>query len=80
MPAPVHQPDRYFRFLRRLRAGGRSNMYGAVPYLMRTFALDRDQAFSVVCQWLDQQQLETVSLQSPGSKPTGRKTGRSRAA
>ncbi len=44
-----------FRFLRQLRADGRTNMYGAVPYLMKTFNLDRDAAFAIVCQWLDQQ-------------------------
>ena len=42
-------------FLRRLRAGGRSNMYGAIPYLMSAFALDRETAFRIVCEWLDQQ-------------------------
>lgn len=42
-------------FLRRLRAGGRSNMYGAVPYLMSAFQLNREAAFRVVCEWLDQQ-------------------------
>ena len=46
----------YFRFLRQLRADGRTNMYGAVPYLMKTFNLDRDAAFAIVCQWLDQQE------------------------
>jgi hypothetical protein len=30
-------------------------MYGAVPYLMKSFHLDRDTAFAIVCQWLDQQ-------------------------
>jgi hypothetical protein len=46
---------RYFRYLRRLHAGGRTNMYGAVPYLMKAFNLDRASAFAVVCDWLDQQ-------------------------
>lgn len=50
--APLH---RFHSFLRRLRAGGRSNMYGAVPYLMRRFALDRDRAFRVICDWVDAQ-------------------------
>jgi hypothetical protein len=50
-PPPAH----YFRFLRQLRAAGRTNMYGAVPYVMKTFNLDRDAAFAIVCQWLDQQ-------------------------
>jgi hypothetical protein len=44
-----------FRYLRQLRADGRTNMYGAVPYVMKTFNLDRDAAFAIVCQWLDQQ-------------------------
>ena len=50
--------SRFFPFLRRLRAAGRSNMYGAIPYLMRTFALDRDAAFRVVCEWEDAQAAE----------------------
>jgi hypothetical protein len=54
-------------------------MYGAVPYLMRSFFLDRAQAFSVVCQWLDQQ-LETIPLESITAKPVPRKSRRSRAA
>jgi hypothetical protein len=45
----------FFRYLRRLRAGGRTNMYGAVPYLMKAFNLDRAAAFAVVCDWLDRQ-------------------------
>ena len=43
------------RFLRQLRAGGRSNMYGAVPYLMQTFGVDRHAAFTHICEWLDRQ-------------------------
>lgn len=46
---------RYHTFLRRLRAGGRSNMYGAVPYLMRRFDLDRETAFRIICDWVDAQ-------------------------
>jgi hypothetical protein len=30
-------------------------MYGAVPYLMKAFGLDRQSAFEVVCEWLDRQ-------------------------
>ena len=30
-------------------------MYGAIPYLMQAFALDRETAFRVVCEWVDQQ-------------------------
>jgi hypothetical protein len=52
---PGDRLQRFHNFLRRLRAGGRSNMYGAVPYLMRRFELDRDTAFRVVCDWVDAQ-------------------------
>ncbi len=31
-------------------------MYGAIPYVMETFALDRDAACRVVCDWVDRQQ------------------------
>jgi hypothetical protein len=49
------RPDRFHTFLKRLRAGGRSNMYGAIPYLMHAFELDRETAFRVVCDWVDRQ-------------------------
>jgi hypothetical protein len=54
--------NRFFRFLRRMKAGGRSNMYGAVPYLMSAFGLDRNAAFAVVCEWLDYQD-QTAQVQ-----------------
>lgn len=41
-------------------------MYGAVPYLMNAFGLDRNAAFQVVCEWMDcQVENESKSL------PTG---------
>ena len=55
MKTPTHPHQHFFRFLRRLKADGRSNMYGAVPYLMNSFGLDRETAFRIVCEWLDQQ-------------------------
>jgi hypothetical protein len=61
---------RYFSFLRRLRADGRSNMYGAIPYLVARFAIDRDTAFRVVCEWVDRQAAEeTASAVSLPSRP-----------
>lgn len=33
-------------------------MYGAVPYLASAFALDRECAFQIVCEWLDLQVAE----------------------
>jgi hypothetical protein len=56
---------RFFPFLKRLRAAGRSNMYGAIPYLMRTFALDREAAFQVVCEWEDAQAAERSDADRP---------------
>ncbi len=50
--------NRFHTFLKRLRAGGRSNMYGAIPYLMHAFELDRDSAFRIVCEWVDAEQEE----------------------
>jgi hypothetical protein len=58
------RPNRFHSFLRRLSAGGRSNMYGAIPYLMAAFSLDRETAFRVVCEWVDQQQ----AAQAAGSE------------
>ena len=52
------RPNRYQIFLKRLRAGGRSNMYGAIPYLMEAFALDRTEAFRIVCDWVDQRSVQ----------------------
>jgi hypothetical protein len=50
-------------------------MYGAVPYLMRSFDLDRNTAFKIVCDWLDRMTVDTVE-----SKPLPRKARRTRAA
>ena len=68
--------EKFFRFLRRLRSEGRTNMYGAVPYLMRSFAVDRDTAFRMVCDWLDEQ-LTPDAIQLT---PQPRKSRRNRAA
>jgi hypothetical protein len=61
--------NRFHRFLTRLRAGGRSNMYGAIPYLMEAFALDRETAFRIVCEWVDLQREEATRL---GAEPSTR--------
>ena len=64
MAEALPQRDRLFRFLRAMRAEGRTNMYGAVPYLMRTFGIDRSSAFSVVCEWIDEQSAIIVEARS----------------
>jgi hypothetical protein len=79
---------RIHSFLRRLRAGGRSNMYGAIPYLMRHFALDRDAAFRVICDWVDAQDAaeligaarHTASSRLPEGKAPVPKVSRKRSA
>jgi hypothetical protein len=88
--SPGDRMQRFHNFLRRLRAGGRSNMYGAVPYLMRRFDLDRDTAFRVVCDWVDTQDAAelvgavtgaTVSrppLRTPAAVGASRKRSRTR--
>lgn len=59
-----HPQERYFRYLTRLSREGRSNMYGAVPYLAAAFALDRDTAFRIVCEWVDAQAAARAAEQS----------------
>jgi hypothetical protein len=82
--SPGSRVQRFHSFLRRLRAGGRSNMYGAVPYLMRRFDLDRDTAFRVVCDWVDAQDaaelVGAVTSPAPARPPqrTPRSAGSSR--
>jgi hypothetical protein len=79
--------QRFHSFLRRLRAGGRSNMYGAIPYLMRRFDLDRDTAFRVVCDWVDAQDTAelieaargTVQPRLPGRTAAPAKVARRRS-
>lgn len=58
--------NRYFSFLRHLRSAGRNNMYGAVPYLMDAFGLDRNEAFRIICEFVD-----TVDAGEPprGARP-----------
>jgi hypothetical protein len=66
---PRARANRFHTFLKRLRAGGRSNMYGAIPYLMHAFELDRESAFRIVCEWVDEQaELEGQSLQSSSAR------------
>jgi hypothetical protein len=44
-------------------------MYGAIPYLMQAFALDRDTAFRIVCEWVDQRQAEEAARLEGTSPP-----------
>ena len=68
------RPDRFHTFLKRLRAGGRSNMYGAIPYLMHAFELDRETAFRVVCDGVDRQadSADESAAEAPSRRPLQR--------
>jgi hypothetical protein len=44
-------------------------MYGAIPYLMQAFTLDRETAFRIVCEWVDQQQAEEAGRSEDTSPP-----------
>jgi hypothetical protein len=46
-------------------------MYGAVPYLMKAFNLDRESAFAAVCDWLDRQ--SNVGKVEPEKPARGRR-------
>jgi hypothetical protein len=57
-------------------------MYGAVPYLMNAFGIDREQAFRIICEWLDQE-AAAARGELPAPAPTvvrPPRRGRSRAA
>jgi hypothetical protein len=68
-PAKRPRPNRYHSFLKRLHTGGRSNMYGAIPYLMEAFALDRLEAFRIVCEWVDLQRSQSDAGSGQASTP-----------
>jgi hypothetical protein len=40
-----------FRFLDELRASGRTNMYGAVPYILAEFPMTRREAEHLLTKW-----------------------------
>ena len=65
---PRERANRFHTFLKRLRAGGRSNMYGAIPYLMHAFELDRESAFRIVCEWVDQEAEAEQASRSSSSR------------
>ena len=49
-------------------------MYGAVPYLMRAFGLGRDDAFRIICEWIDAQEQEATTP-APPERPRRRTPG-----
>ncbi len=48
-------------------------MYGAVPYIMSAFGVDRHTAFTLVCEWLDRQvEAEGLEETRAGSRSRSR--------
>lgn len=42
----------YWNYLEELRRSGVTNMYGAVPYLMEEFDLDKNEAREILTDWM----------------------------
>lgn len=43
----------YNQYLEKLRRSGVTNMFGAVPYLMEEFGLDKQEATNVLKDWME---------------------------
>ena len=43
----------YFRYLDDLRESGVTDMFGASPYLVEEFSLDKPEARKILCLWRD---------------------------
>ena len=44
--------NKYWKYLEELRKSGVTNMFGAAPYLMREFDLDRQEAIKILNDWM----------------------------
>ena len=44
--------ETYFRFLTVLRDSGKTNMFGAAPYLQQVFDLSKSEARKVLAEWM----------------------------
>ncbi len=41
-----------YRYLDALRASGRTNMFAAIPCLIKRFKFNRDDATAILCEWM----------------------------
>jgi len=48
----VDENQEYFEYLDELRESGETNMFGARPYLMEEFNLDREEARKILSEWM----------------------------
>lgn len=46
------QEKEYFDYLNKLRESGITNMFGASPYLVREFRIDKDDAIQILSKWM----------------------------
>ncbi len=56
-----HQRNEFFCYLDDLRLSGETNMFGAAPYLVREFGIDKRTAREILSDWMQsfsQRQLE----------------------
>ena len=52
MERPLFVTDEHLKYLDNLRESGAINMFGARPYLMEAFDLDKDKAAKVLAYWM----------------------------
>lgn len=45
--------NKYWIYLEALRKSGVINMYGAAPYLMSEFAIDKHEAYEILKNWMN---------------------------
>ena len=45
--------DEHKKYLDRLRESGVTNMFGAVPYLVKRFKMEEDEASKILCEWME---------------------------
>lgn len=44
---------KYYEFLEALRKSNAINMFGATPYLMEKFSLNREEAGTILSEWME---------------------------
>ena len=45
--------EKYFVFLDKLRESGKTNMFGAAPYVSARFGVDKREAREIVSAWME---------------------------
>lgn len=50
--ASDEQTQKYYDFLEKLRQSGKTNMFGARPFLARKFGLDEEESRKILSAWM----------------------------